>query len=116
MRWLSALAGLLAAAFAIVVLQVINTAPIDTGADTQPLPRPTAVFAPATVEPSPAGLVPDLPGVPPEVAAVLGESGYSVFAQPAEVDTLLTPAVVQTLVSHGAILVVPEPDTTDGSR
>ncbi len=116
MRWLNTIAGLLVAASAIAVVQVINTTPVDSGATAQPLPSPTAVFAPAMVESSPTGLAPDLPGVSPEVAAALGDSGYSVFADPADVDELLTPEVVRTLVTHGAILVVPEPDTANGGR
>ncbi|KAA3640652.1 MAG: hypothetical protein DWP92_02625 [Armatimonadetes bacterium] len=96
-----------------MVIQVINTAPVDPGANTQPPPRATAVFTPTSAEPNSAGSGPELPGVSPEVAAALAGSGYSVFAEPADVAELLTPEIVQTLVSHGAILVVPEPDTVN---
>jgi len=112
MRWFSTMTGLFAAGTALVVLLVINTASITPATHTQTPVVPTAVFTPSIIESTPLGIPGELPGVPNEVAAAIGASGYSTFVHSQDVDQLLTAEVVQTLMNHGAILVVPESGTT----
>ncbi|MEZ5175414.1 MAG: hypothetical protein R2823_04330 [Acidimicrobiia bacterium] len=120
MRWLNTVGGLLVAACALVVLAVIGSTRVESAAEPAvAVPwsvMPAAVFGPPVTDSRSSLTPPDLPGVPPEVAATLGSSGYSTYATAAEVDRLLTPEVVATLESHGAVLVVPEPATTTIGR
>jgi hypothetical protein len=111
MKWLPAFTGICAAFAGLLVVvaphpMVVESAPLPLA------PEPTVVFAPEPVAATVTGTPELLPGLQPEVGAVLGQSGYASFATDAELSGVLTPEIVQTLVSHGAILVVPEPSSS----
>lgn len=111
MKWLPALTGICATIAGLLVVVapqpvVVESTPLP------PAPEPTAVFAPEPVAASPAGTPEMLPGLHPDVGAVLGQSGYASFATDEELNGVLSPEIVRTLVAQGAILVVPESDST----
>lgn len=112
MRWLPTLTGLLATAAALIVLAAQPASPPESPsvqATVQAVePAPSAVIVETPILATAQGTPDLLPGLPEAVAAVLGESGYAAFATDAEIRGSLSQEVVRTLVSNGAVLVVPE--------
>ena len=108
MRWFTAIGGVIATAAAIIVLQALSTTPPEeTAAKPTTVPPPVAVFfeeiPSATIDDS---VLETLPGLSPSVAEALADAGYSGFATDENIEGSLSPAVVQTLVANGAILVI----------
>jgi len=106
MRWFAFLSGCAATASALIVVAALPAGSTPS-AEVIDAVQPAAVVQLSPIVRSVESTPADLPGLDPAVAALLGDTGHASFASLQDLAGL-DPVVVQTLISQGAVLVLPE--------